>query len=198
MGSFKIIHPWIETTVSEVLFKQGGVKDCLLSRVMLCQHQSGAWLTRQTLTFPMLRPISSKAHGCKDFWKTSKLCHAGIHWKALTEYSQMSTHMPGFQSFSFFFASCCIGQNSHQQRIIVNSILDPDDSFWGSRKGSETDCLLSGDALSASEWRLTSRQTLQWNEDNLLQDDEDQCQSSSAGPSVLWRHWYTEVLQIEP
>ena len=29
--------------------------------------------------------------------KTLKPCHVGIHWIALTEYSQMHTHMPGFQ-----------------------------------------------------------------------------------------------------
>ena len=28
----------------------------------------------------------------------------GIHWKALTEYSQMSTHALGFQSVLSFFA----------------------------------------------------------------------------------------------
>ena len=31
------------------------------------------------------------------FWKTSKPSHVGIHWIALTEYSQMSIHMPGFE-----------------------------------------------------------------------------------------------------
>ena len=51
------------------------------------------------LTLPMLRVLSSKAQGCKDFWKTSKPCHVGIHLKALAEYSHMSTHVPGFQSF---------------------------------------------------------------------------------------------------
>ena len=34
---------------------------------------------------------------------------------ALAEYSQISTHLPGFQSFFKFFASLCIGQISHQQ-----------------------------------------------------------------------------------
>ena len=67
------------------------------------------------LTLPMLRLLSSKAHGCKYLWKPSKPCHVGIHWIALTEYSQMSTHMPGFQSFLRFLASFCIGQISHQQ-----------------------------------------------------------------------------------
>ena len=65
------------------------------------------------LTLPRL--LSSKAQGCKDFCKTSKPCHAGIHSKALAEYSQINTHVPGFQSFFRFFASFCIGQISHQQ-----------------------------------------------------------------------------------
>ena len=51
----------------------------------------------------------------QDFWESSKPCHVGIHWIALSEYSQMSTHMPGFQSFSGFFAWFCFGQISHQQ-----------------------------------------------------------------------------------
>ena len=39
----------------------------------------------------------------------------GIHLKDLAEYSQMSTQVPGFQSFSSFFASFCTGQISHLQ-----------------------------------------------------------------------------------
>ena len=42
---------------------------------------------------------SSKAQGGKDFRKSNKPCHDGIHWIALTEYSQISTHPAGFQSF---------------------------------------------------------------------------------------------------
>ena len=67
------------------------------------------------LTLSMLRLHLSKAQGQKDFWKTSKPCHVGIHWIALTEHSQMSTHVPGFQSFSGFFASLSNGQISYQQ-----------------------------------------------------------------------------------
>ena len=44
-------------------------------------------------------PKLSKAQGHKDFWETSKPCQVGIHRIALAEYSQMSTHMQGFQSF---------------------------------------------------------------------------------------------------
>ena len=37
----------------------------------------------------------------KAFWKPSKHCHVGIHWIALPEHLQMSTHVPGFVIFSF-------------------------------------------------------------------------------------------------
>ena len=58
----------------------------------------------------MLRLLSSKGQGRKDFGKPFKPCHLGIHWKAPAEFSKMSNHMPGFQSFYRFFASCCIGK----------------------------------------------------------------------------------------
>ena len=61
----------------------------------------GTW-NMNGLTLSMLRLLSSKAQGRNDFWKTSKPCHVGIHWIALAEYSQMSNHVPGFQSFSGF------------------------------------------------------------------------------------------------
>ena len=51
----------------------------------------------------MLRLPSPKAQGPKDFWKQSKPCHVGMHWKALAEYSHMGTHLLGFQSFFSFF-----------------------------------------------------------------------------------------------
>ena len=35
----------------------------------------------------------------QTFWKPSKPSHVGIQWIALTEYPQMSTHLPEFQSF---------------------------------------------------------------------------------------------------
>ena len=43
-----------------------------------------------------------QTQGCKIFLKPSKPCHVGIHWKALIECYQMSTHLPGFQSFFSF------------------------------------------------------------------------------------------------
>ena len=42
-------------------------------------------------------------------------CHVGIHWIAFADYSQISTHVPGFQSIFRFFASFCIGLVRHQQ-----------------------------------------------------------------------------------
>ena len=57
------------------------------------------------LTLSMLKLLSTKANGCKDFQNISKHCQVDIHWIALTEYSQMSTHVPRIQSFSRLFAS---------------------------------------------------------------------------------------------
>ena len=52
--------------------------------------------------FNAVRLLSAKAQGCKNLWKPSKPYHVGIHWIALIECSQMSTHLLGFQSFSRF------------------------------------------------------------------------------------------------
>ena len=38
----------------------------------------------------------------QNFREPSKPCHVCIHWIALAEYSRMSNHMPGFQSFFSF------------------------------------------------------------------------------------------------
>ena len=56
----------------------------------------------------MLRLLSSK--GCKDFYKPTEPCCLGIHWIALTEFSQMSTHLPGFLLYFSFFASFCLAK----------------------------------------------------------------------------------------
>ena len=60
---------------------------------------------KDSFTLPMLRLLSSKAKGQKDFGKPSKPCLVGTHWKALAEYSLRSTHLPGFQEFFKNFAS---------------------------------------------------------------------------------------------
>ena len=61
----------------------------------------------ETVRKQKVNPFHAEAtfvHGrkCKKFWKSFKPCHVGIHWKALAEYYQMSTHMPWFKSFSAF------------------------------------------------------------------------------------------------
>ena len=45
----------------------------------------------------------SKAQHTNNFCDPCKPCHVGIHWKALTVYHQMSTNVPGFQSFYTLF-----------------------------------------------------------------------------------------------
>ena len=71
------------------------------------------------LTVPMLRLLSSIAHKDAEIFEKHLepviRYSFGIHYIALTEYCQMSTHMPGFQSFFNFFASFCTGKIDHLQ-----------------------------------------------------------------------------------
>ena len=85
----------------------------LMDALKLCLQGTVCW--SYLLTLPMLRLHSSKAQEHKNLWKPSKPCHVGIHWKALAEYSQITTHLPGFWWFFRFFASFCIGRISQQQ-----------------------------------------------------------------------------------
>ena len=48
-------------------------------------------------SFSNAESTSVQRQGRNNFWKPSKPCHVGIHWIPLTEYSQMSTHLKGFQ-----------------------------------------------------------------------------------------------------
>ena len=77
----------------------------------------------------MLRQLSSKGQGRKDFWKPSKPCHVGILWIALTEYPQMSTHVPGFQSFSVFLHHFVLAKLTTSSRrvksVLFHWILTP-------------------------------------------------------------------------
>ena len=68
------------------------------------QQLSFKYFLKSVLTLLRLRLLLFKAKGPKDFWKSSKPCHVGIHWIALAECSQLSTHVPGFQ----FFPGFCI------------------------------------------------------------------------------------------
>ena len=81
------------------------------------------------LTLPMLRLLSPEAQGRKDFWKASNPCHVGIHWIALAEYSQMSTHMPGFQSFFRFFHNF-VAAKSASSSIKVNAHIGQKHNYF--------------------------------------------------------------------
>ena len=79
-------------------------------------------LTNHTivLTLPVLRHFLTKDKGYTDFWKTSKPCHVGIHWKALAEYSRMNNHAPRFQSFfrfSYHFVSVKLATSSIKDKM---------------------------------------------------------------------------------
>ena len=54
--------------------------------------------------------------------KISNPCHVGIHWLALNEYSQMSTHVQGFAVIFHVFASICVGQIIQQQHDCMRII----------------------------------------------------------------------------
>ena len=90
-------------------------------------HNYEKWLLKPWLhfylTLPMLRLHSSKAQKCKYFWKPYKPCHGGIYEKALAEYSQMSTHLPGFQSFFSFFLHHCVLAKLATSSIRVKILL---------------------------------------------------------------------------
>ena len=61
--------------------------------------------TSGPLTLSILWLLLPKAQGCKYFFKSSKPCHVGTHWKALAEHFQISTHLP---RVSMVFQDFCI------------------------------------------------------------------------------------------
>ena len=66
----------------------------------------------------MLRILSSNAQKAKNYenhFNPVMLVILGIHWKALAEYYQMSTHLPWFQTF-LKFLSFHVDQISNQQQ----------------------------------------------------------------------------------
>ena len=72
----------------------------------LCVFQLGIdWVWPAAWRSDVLMPWQTSLAKYTVFWKPSKPCHVSIHWIALSEYSQMSTHVPGFQ---YFFHVFCI------------------------------------------------------------------------------------------
>ena len=57
---------------------------------------------RIALTLPVLGLLSSKAQGCKVFWKASKPCCVGIHWIVLLSTLRWVPVCHGFSHFSGF------------------------------------------------------------------------------------------------
>ena len=82
------------------------------------------------------RPL---AQGCKDFWKPSKPWHVGIHWKALAECSQMSTHiMQRSQLFIRLFASFWEAQHLGScDELVTVSPSNDEDAFVQSKKDAK-------------------------------------------------------------
>ena len=91
----------------------GAVSPLLIT--ISCNHCSLTNWLLAALTHSCLIYFRQRHKNPEKFEKLLKPCHVGIHWIALAEYFQMSTHLPGFQWFSGFFASFCIYQISHQQ-----------------------------------------------------------------------------------
>ena len=95
-----VINMHVSVWYWERFWRVGGKKCARHSHEVKEFISKAKWKMKYDLTLPLLRLLLSKA---QDFWKPSKPSHVGIHWKALVEYSQMSTHVAGLQwSFSCF------------------------------------------------------------------------------------------------
>ena len=100
---------WTDTDSAIKHFKQawlwtdaGSKGKTLQTGMSLLELMQIQWWNTWTLP-NYARLLSSKAQGCKQFWKPSKPWHVGIHKIALTEDSQMNIPMSqGFSHFSAF------------------------------------------------------------------------------------------------
>ena len=79
-------------------------------------------ITGDDLTLIMLRRLLSS--------KASKPCHVGIHWKALTEYYQMSTHVAGVQSFSVFFNHFVLAKLATRSIRVTRLVVNIPSIIW--------------------------------------------------------------------
>ena len=110
VATIHYILPWqrtlnFELVVLIVIHVRGvWADDNLISLLHWCTANTDI-LTHTIFTTRITNPSSAKTIFSKSktmqrfFWTPSKPCHVGIHWIAIAEYSQMSTHMPWFQSF---------------------------------------------------------------------------------------------------
>ena len=101
-------------------------------------------LMRGTAESPLFNPSAAEITcvQCtkkKKKKKSTQPCHVGIHWKALTEYVQMSTHLSWFRSFFRFLhhfllaklattsirvKSVCPGPPSSERRVVIKCLLN--------------------------------------------------------------------------
>ena len=99
-------HPCVRSTTSQ--YESLGIHLNFLSNIanmgLYVEHSDiWYWLFRlrasenQSLTLLMLRLLSAKTQKHGKIETSLKPTHVGIHRKALAEYYQMSTHLPGFQ-----------------------------------------------------------------------------------------------------
>ena len=77
---------------------------------------SGCVTILNLLTLPMLRLLSPKEKARKDFQKSSKPCHVGIHWIALADWELIDEWPCARVCHSSALASFCISQISQQQQ----------------------------------------------------------------------------------
>ena len=96
----------------------------LFDIVELNNFSSRFYLKFCFIVFKVVNPSNAEATFVQStrlqrFLTPSKPRHVGIHKKALTDYSQMSTHVLGFQSLFSIFASFCIGQSTATSSIRV-------------------------------------------------------------------------------
>ena len=94
------------------------IKHSYFIKIAVSGHPFASHVWASNLTLPVLGLLSFKA---QDNWEIMETLSCCIHWKALAEYSQMSTHMSQFQSFFGIFAYFCIGQSSNQRRKAWNN-----------------------------------------------------------------------------
>ena len=87
---------WRHRTPHPLPPQKDNYSSCTCTIVVSLHHRASLISPTIALTLPMLRLLSANAERCKDF--ETNINRFGINWIALSEYSHMSTHVPGFQS----------------------------------------------------------------------------------------------------
>ena len=105
--------------------------------------------------------FSSKEKWCNFFKKATKHWHVGIHWKGLTEYSQMSTHLPGFPYFFRFFHHFVMDKLATSSIRVINPltlnllVANLADTKWCRKPVKWLEPWHMGNHLRALQWITT-------------------------------------------